>query len=599
MIVTDITSQARLILRHTPPAIRRRLWGIFAFTVLMGFIELGIAGLVSLLGVALASPQSVLSLSPIRMIFQIFPGLASGLAAAPADLLAALLLMVVLGVGGKNILQGVLTYKQQRCGFEINAALGGVLFRSFLGQDYIWHLQRNAAELLTAFTYRTSVGAYVNSLLVLLTQMVVAGFLILGGLALAPFPTLTVLGSTGLVAAWIYKFSRRAMRKYNDLLVKVDSTLNKDVLAGLHGIRDVRVYQREAAVNARVERNMARVIHESAMAATLPLLPVWALESAGMLALLLALAALVALSASLATITGTLALLAAMAWRLLPCMNKAVSAVVNMQGNKPYLDFFFKSFTGNSHSVLPETRAALPFTRAVTLEGITFRYPLGTRPALHEVDLTLPKGRKVGVIGPSGAGKSTLISILTGLLAPDSGALRVDGTRIGPDNYGGFRALIGYVPQSPYLLDASLGENVAFSRWGDPIDEARVKSVCRMAAIDFWEELPQGLHTEIGERGVRLSGGQAQRVAIARALYADPRILIFDEATSSLDSAAENVIQQTINVLRDDITVVIVAHRLSTVEHCDVVYWMRGGKVVTNGEPTRVLPDYQRALATQ
>jgi len=137
---------------------------------------------------------------------------------------------------------------------------------------------------------------------------------------------------------------------------------------------------------------------------------------------------------------------------------------------------------------------------------------------------------------------------------------------------------------------------VAFSRWGEPVDEERVKTVCRMAAIDFWEQLPLGLHTEIGERGVCLSGGQAQRVAIARALYADPQILIFDEATSSLDSATENIIQQTINALRDDITVVIVAHRLSTVEQCDIAYWLEDGNIIAEGKPTEVLATIQSGL---
>jgi len=389
------------------------------------------------------------------------------------------------------------------------------------------------------------------------------------------------------------------MQAYNTTIAEVRIALNKDMLASLHGIRDLRIYQREAAMNARIEGNMKRIIHESAMTTTLPSLPAWMLESVGMLTLLLALTAMVALDASLAAITGTLAFLAAMAWRLLPCMNKAIAAVVIMQGDKPYLDRFFKAFTENAAPPLPEAQPPLPFDHAVTLKKVTFRYPQGESDALHTVDLTLPKGGKVGVIGQSGAGKSTLIGILTGLLAPDSGTLNVDETPVDPTNYGGLRALIGYVPQTPYLLDATLAENVAFSRWGEPVDEDRVESVCRMAAIDFWEQLPQGLHTKIGERGVRLSGGQAQRVAIARALYADPQILLFDEATSSLDSATENVIQQTINTLRDDITVVIVAHRLSTVEQCDIAYWLEDGNVIAEGKPTEVLAAYTKLLAAR
>jgi ABC-type multidrug transport system fused ATPase/permease subunit len=598
MIVTDIARQARVILRHTPAVIRRRLLGIFAFTTLMGFVELGVAGLVSLLGVALASPQSVLGLRPVKMAVQAFPGLGH-IASDPARLLTAILLLTVLVVSGKNILLGSLTYKQSRYGYELSTALGGTLFRSFLSKDYLWHLEQNAAELLTAVSYRIYVKAYAIALLTLLTQAVVTAFLITGGLVLAPLPSLTVICLAGLTAAWSYKFSRRRMRKHNAAIAEVELALNKDALAGLHGLRDMRVYQREAAVNARIEGAMERITHETAMAATLPTLPALVLESTGMFTLLLALIAMIALNSSQAAITGALALLAAMAWRLLPSMNRAVSAVVSLQGYKPYLDIFFKSFAENAAipPSLPEARPPLPFARAVALEGVSFRYPQGKREALRAVNLTLSKGGKVGVIGPSGAGKSTLIGLLTGLLVPDSGALSVDGTPIGPMNYGGFRALIGYVPQAPYLLDASLAENVAFSRWGEPIDEERVKTACRLAAVNFWEQLPSGLHTRIGERGVSLSGGQAQRVAIARALYADPLILVFDEATSSLDSATEGVIQQTINALRDDITVLIVAHRLSTVERCDVVYWLEDGEIRAEGKPAEVLAAYGRWAA--
>ena len=595
MIVTGIATQTRAILLKTPTAIRRRIWGIFAFSTVMGFIELGVASVVSLLGVALASPQSVLNLEPVRMALRLFPELGHA-TAEPTMLLAAVLLLVALGVCCKNTLLGILTYQQSRCGYEISTALGGAMFRSFLSKGYLWHLKQNAPELLTAFQYRVYVGAYVIALLTLLTQAVSAAFLIVGGLVLAPLAALTVFTLTGLAAACTYRLARRRMHKYNATIANVSIILNKDMLAGLYGIRDMLIYQREAAVSARIKHNMERIIHEYAMVNTLSSLPAWVLETIGMFNLLLALTVMIALSASFAVITGTLTLLAAMAWRLLPCMNKAVTAVVNMQGYKPYLDLFFKSFTENSTLPMREAQAPLPFVHTVTLEDVSFRYSLGKSDALRTVNLTLPKGGKVGVIGPSGAGKSTLISVLTGLLAPDFGALRVDGIRIGRENYGAFRALIGYVPQSPYLLDASLAENVAFSRWGEPIDEDRLKNVCRMAAIDFWEQLPQGLNTIIGERGVRLSGGQAQRVAIARALYADPQILIFDEATSSLDNATENVIQQTINALRDDITVVIVAHRLSTVEQCDVVYWLEDGEVIANGKSATILEAYAKRL---
>ncbi len=206
------------------------------------------------------------------------------------------------------------------------------------------------------------------------------------------------------------------------------------------------------------------------------------------------------------------------------------------------------------------------------------------------------KGSMVGIIGPSGAGKSTLVGILTGLLSPDSGCVSVDDVPLDAVRSAGWSVQIGYVPQTPFLLNASLADNVAFSRWGEAIDRDRVSACCRMAAIDFLDQLPEGLDTLLGERGTRLSGGQLQRVAIARALYSGPACIIFDEATSSLDGAAEAAIQRTINGLRDQMTLIVIAHRLSTVEMCDTVYWLEGGAVVDSGPAEVIVPAYRQAL---
>ena len=197
----------------------------------------------------------------------------------------------------------------------------------------------------------------------------------------------------------------------------------------------------------------------------------------------------------------------------------------------------------------------------------------------------------VGLVGLSGSGKSTLTSLITGLLRPQQGHLCLDGT---PWDTATERLNIGYVPQNLYLLDATLAENVAFSHWGEPVDEERVRECCRMAAMDFVDDLPEGIHTPLGERGVRLSGGQIQRVGIARALYDRPELLIFDEATSALDGATERAIQSTIERLRQHVTLVVVAHRLSTVEKCDLLYWINRGNVEMRGLPVTVLSEYQR-----
>ena len=241
-------------------------------------------------------------------------------------------------------------------------------------------------------------------------------------------------------------------------------------------------------------------------------------------------------------------------------------------------------------------RTCLKYTQDIVADKISFRYPQATTAALHEVSLRIAQGTMVGLVGLSGSGKSTLTGILTGLLQPDSGEIRVDGS---PLQNSEARLALGYVPQSLYLLDVSLADNVAFRVWGEPVDEEKVRRCCAMAAMDFINDLPEGINTVLGERGVRLSGGQIQRVGIARALYANPELLIFDEATSALDGATEQAIQHTIDSLRDSMTLLIIAHRLTTVQHCDHIYWLDNGKIRMEGKPELVLPAYSAYLDEQ
>ena len=201
----------------------------------------------------------------------------------------------------------------------------------------------------------------------------------------------------------------------------------------------------------------------------------------------------------------------------------------------------------------------------------------------------------MGIVGPSGAGKSTLIGILSGLMPPENGLFLVDGEAVTGARLTAYCARVGYVPQTPYIMSGTIAENVAFSQWGKPYDEEKVRRACRMAALDVVKKDPRGIDYPIGEHGAGLSGGQAQRVSIARALYAEPEILILDESTSALDQGTEAAIMETIRRLKG-MTVIIIAHRLTTVEHCDDIVWIQDGKVVKTGPPATVLDEYRRTL---
>jgi ABC-type multidrug transport system fused ATPase/permease subunit len=305
-----------------------------------------------------------------------------------------------------------------------------------------------------------------------------------------------------------------------------------------------------------------------------------------------------------ATITGTIALLAVTAWRALPALNRVIKSFTQIRRAMPYIHSVMDSFRAIEEQeeklALDASRThgrRVAFARAVSFDRVSFSYQGSNRPVLQEVSFAIEKGQTVGIIGTSGAGKSTLVDLFIGLLEPTSGSICIDGVPLINALQQGWIDHIGYVPQAPYIYDGTLAENVAFGLPAEEMDRERVSACCRMAAMEFLESFPQGIDTPIGERGVRLSGGQMQRVAIARALYYRPEVLVFDEATSSLDTASEKAIQKTMYSFKGSQTLLIIAHRLSTVEDCDLILWLEQGRVRMIGGSQEVLAAYAASHA--
>jgi ABC-type multidrug transport system fused ATPase/permease subunit len=374
------------------------------------------------------------------------------------------------------------------------------------------------------------------------------------------------------------------------------------VLAVFHGVVEVLLYGRRETFLSEFGQSDLNYALCRAQASTLTAASPWILECLIFSVLAAAIAALLLQAdLSLSRVTGTLALIGATAWRILPAANRCMSATLTIVAYRPYLKPFLENICEKEDMVRPfsfpeEQKEPLGLERSIVLEDISLTYPLADAPALSTISLTINKGEMVAFIGRSGAGKSTLVGVLTGLLAPSSGRLLLDGRELSPETACAWGKSLGYVPQTPYIMDATLAENVAFSEWGAPPDKGRVLAACRKAAIDFIGQLPQGLDTPLGEKGVRLSGGQAQRVVIARALFHNPDVIIFDEATSALDDETEKSIQETINDLRGRLTVILIAHRLSTVEACQRIFWLERGRLRMSGSASEVLAAYQPTM---
>ena len=280
----------------------------------------------------------------------------------------------------------------------------------------------------------------------------------------------------------------------------------------------------------------------------------------------------------------TLGLFAATAFRVMPSIGRVIASIQTIGYNRAFIRTVYRDLQlprpDESEVVTP-----MHLGSGVALRGVSFRYANAHRQALDGVSIEVARGEAVGIIGSSGAGKSTLVDVLLGLLAPSSGSIDVDGQSIAL-NVRGWQRLIGYVPQSIYLIDDTIRKNVAFGVPERDIDDLAVQRALHAAQLDeFVQSLPSGIDTIVGERGVRLSGGQRQRIGIARALYHDPEVLVLDEATSSLDTETERGVMDAVRDLLGSKTIIIVAHRVSTVSYCSRVYRMEDGRVVGSGSP--------------
>jgi ABC-type multidrug transport system fused ATPase/permease subunit len=271
-------------------------------------------------------------------------------------------------------------------------------------------------------------------------------------------------------------------------------------------------------------------------------------------------------------------------YRLLPAIQGIYGDLTNLKFNLPIFSVLANDLKKNKYKEqLQDYSEKIDFKEKISIKDVHFSYD-GNKSILNEINLSIPRNDTIGFVGTTGSGKTTLIDILLGLLTPDKGSIFVDSTQIDQKNLQSWQKKIGYVPQSIFLIDDSVEKNIAFSIASDKIDKKRVVDAAKMADLhDFILTLEDGYSTSVGERGVRLSGGQLQRIGIARALYHNPEVLILDEATSSLDGATENTIMESIHGLSHKKTIIIIAHRLTTLKECDVIYLLDKGQVVASG----------------
>jgi ATP-binding cassette, subfamily B, bacterial PglK len=439
----------------------------------------------------------------------------------------------------------------------------------------------------------TEVSQFTNNgllpgILLLTECLIVTGIGVLL-LVVEPVGALAVILTLG-VAAWLFqRATRNHILRWGKTRQHHDGLRLQHLQQGLGGAKDVKLLGREGDFLAQYSIHNLGVARVARRQNTLKQLPRLWLELLAVVGLAGLVLVMLAQGKPLDGLLPTLGLFAAAAFRLMPSANRMLGALQGLRFSLPVVETLDRELNLLEDVAPPAVSSPLLFQQSLVLEAIAYRYPDSESNALESVSLVIRRGTSVGFIGGTGAGKSTLVDVVLGLLAPTGGKVLVDGVDI-QTNLRGWQNQIGYVPQSIFLTDDTLRRNVAFGLADQQINEQEIERALRAAQMDeFVRSLPRGINTIVGERGVRLSGGQRQRIGIARALYHDPAVLVLDEATSSLDVATETGVMQAINELHGQKTVLIVAHRLSTVSGCDRIFRLERGRLVEAGDARTVL----------
>lgn len=571
---------------------RRNFWWLAVVMLLVAAAEIaGFSAVLMLLNI-ISAPEKIQTNSTLSFVYTRL-GFTSDFQ-FQVVLALSVLGVVVCGLAIKAVGTNAMTRYSMMRGYTISSRL----LSAYLRHPYPWFLQHNSAELeknvlnevdgLVARVITPSLRLVANSIL----AISILSFLML----VDPLVTVFCGGVLGLVYALIYLRVRGQMvRVGNDMKEALEARylVAKEATGGIKdvkvmGLEDVYV-QSYAAEAFRSAKAMTRM----GLVAELPRFVLEAITFGTLVSLILLL--LFRNNGNMTQIVPTLGVIAMATMRLLPSLQQIYFGMVTIRSAGPVLDAIVADFA-SSPPPLPDPEPDAPpmkLERELALDGVSFAYDSTDRPTLQGVDLTIPARATVGIVGGTGAGKTTLVDLVLGLLSPASGAIRVDGTTLTPDNLRSWRGSIAYVPQTIFLTDDTIAANIAFGVPKAEIDMAAVEHAAQVAALhDFiLSDLPAGYETRVGERGVRLSGGQRQRIGIARAMYRDPTLLIMDEATSALDNVTEREVMEAVQRIRGDKTIILIAHRLSTVRSCDTIFLMERGRLLAQGS-------YDTLLAT-
>ena len=481
---------------------------------------------------------------------------------------------------------------------KTNLEISNKLFKSYLKRDYIFFIKTNTAQLYRNVTAEiASFIEYINRYIIFSSEIIIFFGIAALLLYLDFLGTMIILFLVSVSSFVIYTLTKKKIDIYAKERISVAGELNKHVMQGFFSAKDVKILDREENLIHQVYINLVKNAEIGVFMKFIGGLPKFLFEFLVVCVFIVLVLSMIYLERNPLDIIMYLGVFAVASFRLIPGASRIFISLQEIKFRRTSVNLLSNELNAKDNSYVKKNtqqknfNQPIKFQRQINVKNLCFSYPTRKEFSLSEISMNIKKGESIGIIGETGSGKSTLINLFIGLLKPSKGKVEVDELNI-LSNLSGWYKKIGYVPQSIYLMDDTIKKNIAFGLRDDDIDDVLIKKAVEKASLNtLLNNLPNGLETIVGERGIGLSGGQQQRIGIARALYRDPEILILDEATSSLDNTTEKKIMDSIELLKRKITLLIVTHRLSTVNKCDKIFFIDKGKITKQGSPKEILQE--------
>ena len=572
----------RRLWQHITPRRRVQFGLLFLVMIFASFAEVvSIGAVLPFLG-ALTAPDQIFGHPMAQPLIEALN------LTEPEQLLLPLTIIFAVGALFSGMMRLILLWVQTRLSYAIGADFSFSIYRRTLYQSYAVHVARNSSEVIAGISAKANavVGSTLLPLATIVSSILMLLSILLALLAIEPVVAVAAFIGFGAIYVVVILITKKALVRDGQRIDYETGRVLKALQEGLGGIRDVLIDGTQATY-CKIYRNADLPLRRAqANVSIISTSPRYGIEALGMVLIAVLAYSLAIRPSGIASAMPVLGALALGAQRLLPVLQQGYSSWTRIRGGQASLNGVL-DLLDQSLPIYADgpPQPLIPFQHSITLNDLTFQYSKDAPWILQNgLNLNFPKGSRVGFIGATGSGKSTLLDIIMGLLQPTSGSLAIDGMDITELNYRGWQSHIAHVPQAIFLADTSIAENIAFGVPVEHIDHTRVCQAAQKAQISQTiESWSKQYNTVVGERGVRISGGQRQRIGIARALYKQADVIVFDEATSALDNDTELAVMEAIETLGDDLTVIIIAHRLTTLKNCTQIVELEDGKIVRIG----------------